>query len=45
MTGTFEVLVVVGLFIVRIGIPLTILLAVGSLIERGYSRRETSNIR
>lgn len=36
-----EVLIVAGLFVVRIGIPLMILLTVGAVIERAYARRAT----
>lgn len=40
MTGIMEVLVVAGLFVLRIGLPLTTLLLIGALIERAYRRRE-----
>lgn len=36
---TLEVLVVTGLFFLRIGIPVMLLFAVGAVIERAYARR------
>ena len=33
-----EIFALVGLFIVRIGFPLLILLVIGALVERSYTR-------
>lgn len=38
-----EILAVAGLFVLRIGLPLVILLVVGALIERAYNRRTESD--
>ncbi len=40
MEGNFiEVLAVAGLFVLRIGLPLVILMTIGALIENSYRRR------
>lgn len=43
MSGIMEVLVVAGLFVLRIGVPVALLLVVGTLIERAYRRREAED--
>jgi hypothetical protein len=40
MNEIAEVLSIVGLFFLRIGVPLVILLVIGTLIDRAYRRRE-----
>jgi hypothetical protein len=44
MNEITEVLSIVGLFFLRIGVPLIILLVIGTLIDRAYRRRETQDI-
>jgi len=44
MSEFLDVLIVAGLFVLRIGLPLAILLAVGTLIERAYRRREAHDV-
>lgn len=44
MNGFTEVLSIVGLFFLRIGVPLLILLVIGTLIERAYRRREAHDM-
>jgi hypothetical protein len=39
-----EVLSIAGLFFLRIGVPLLILLAIGTLIDRAYRRREAKDM-
>jgi hypothetical protein len=34
-----EILAVAGLFVIRIGLPVAILLTIGALIENSYRRR------
>ena len=43
MNAIGEVLSVAGLFLVRIGLPLLLLLVVGTLIDRAYRRREAED--
>lgn len=43
MSGFMDVLIVAGLFVLRIGLPLAALLVVGGLIERAYRRREAQD--
>ena len=40
-----EILAVIGLFLIRIGIPVLVLFTIGMLVERAYSRRETAEER
>lgn len=40
MSQVLEVLAVAGLFLLRIGVPVLILLVIGTLVERAHSRRE-----
>ena len=40
MAGFIEVLLVAGLFIMRIGLPLVLLIVTGTFIDRAYRRRE-----
>jgi hypothetical protein len=40
MDGVLEVLSVVGLFMLRIGVPVLLLVALGIIIDRWQSRRE-----
>lgn len=44
MSEVLDVVIVAALFVLRIGLPLAILLAVGTLIERAYRRREASDV-
>jgi hypothetical protein len=37
-----DVLYVAGLFVVRIGLPLLVLMVIGTLVEHAYNRREKS---
>ncbi len=39
-----EVLSIAGLFFLRIGVPLLILLVIGTLIDRAYRRREAKDM-
>lgn len=39
-----EILSIVGLFFLRIGVPLMILLVIGTLIDRAYRRREAQDM-
>lgn len=39
-----EVLSIAGLFLLRIGVPLLILLVIGTLIDRAYRRREDKDM-
>jgi hypothetical protein len=41
MENISGILMVAGLFIVRIGIPLLILLGIGMLVENSYRRKNT----
>ncbi len=43
MSEITEVLSVIGLFFLRIGVPLLILLVIGTLIDRAYRRREVND--
>ena len=43
MNAIGEVLSIAGLFLLRIGLPLLILLTLGTLIDRAYRRREAQN--
>ncbi len=43
MNGITEVLSIVGLFFLRIGVPLLILLVIGTLIDRAYRHREAQD--
>ena len=43
MSEITEVLSIIGLFFLRIGVPLLILLVIGTLIERAYRRREADD--
>jgi hypothetical protein len=44
MNEITEVLSIVGLFFLRIGVPLIILLVIGTLIDRAYRRREPQDM-
>ncbi len=44
MNEITEVLSIVGLFFLRIGVPLLVLLVIGTLIERAYRRREAQDV-
>lgn len=39
MNSVVSVLIVAGMFMLRIGLPLMVILTVGALIERAYRRR------
>ncbi len=43
MNGFLEIVSVLGLFFLRIGIPLLILLTIGTLIDRAYRRQEADD--
>lgn len=43
MSGIMDVLVVAGLFVLRIGVPVAVLLVIGTLIDRAYRRREAED--
>jgi len=43
MSRVVNILIVAGLFVLRIALPLAALLAVGALIERAYRRREAGD--
>ncbi len=44
MNEITEVLSIVGLFFLRIGVPLLVLLVIGTLIDRAYRRREAQDM-
>ena len=44
MNEITEVLSIVGLFFLRIGVPLLILLVIGTLIDRAYRHREAKDM-
>ena len=43
MSGIMDVLVVAGMFVLRIGVPVAVLLVIGTLIDRAYRRREAED--
>ncbi len=43
MSGIMDVLIVAGMFALRIGVPVAALLVIGTLIDRAYRRREAED--
>jgi len=43
MSGIMDVLIVVGMFVLRIGVPVAALLIIGALVDRAYRRREAED--